>query len=44
VTHRDGRLTGAVGLDEPRKLMRFKRLLTTRPSYEEALAVAQELK
>jgi NADPH-dependent 2,4-dienoyl-CoA reductase/sulfur reductase-like enzyme len=44
LTHRDGRLTGAVGLDEPRKVMRFKRLLTTRPSYEDALAVAAELK
>jgi NADPH-dependent 2,4-dienoyl-CoA reductase/sulfur reductase-like enzyme len=43
LTHRDGRLTGAVGLDEPRKVMRFKRLLTTRPSYDEALAVAREL-
>jgi 3-phenylpropionate/trans-cinnamate dioxygenase ferredoxin reductase component len=43
LTHRDGRLTGAVGLDEPRKLMRFKRLLTTRPSFDEAMAVAREL-
>ena len=43
LTHRDGRLTGAVGLDEPRKVMRFKRLLTTRPSWDEALAVASEL-
>jgi len=43
LTRRDGRLSGAVGLDEPRKLMRFKRLLTTRPSWEEAMAVAQEL-
>ena len=43
LTHRDGRLTGAVGLDEPRKVMRFKRLLTTRPSFDEAMAVAREL-
>jgi NADPH-dependent 2,4-dienoyl-CoA reductase/sulfur reductase-like enzyme len=43
LTHRDGRLTGAVGLDEPRKVMRFKRLLTTRPSYAEALEVAASL-
>jgi NADPH-dependent 2,4-dienoyl-CoA reductase/sulfur reductase-like enzyme len=43
LTHRDGRLTGAVGLDEPRKVMRFKRLLTTRPSFEEAMEVAREL-
>jgi 3-phenylpropionate/trans-cinnamate dioxygenase ferredoxin reductase subunit len=43
LTHRDGRLTGAVGLDEPRKVMRFKRLLTTRPTWDEALAVAREL-
>ena len=43
LTHRDGRLTGAVGLDEPRKVMRFKRLLTTRPSWDEAVAVAREL-
>ena len=43
LTHRDGRLTGAVGLDEPRKVMRFKRLLTARPSWDDALAVAREL-
>ena len=43
LTRRDGKLAGVVGLDEPRKVMRFKRLLTTRPSWEEALAVAQEL-
>ena len=43
LTHRDGRLTGAVGLDEPRKVMRFKRLLTTRPSFDEALEVAKTL-
>ena len=43
LTHRDGRLTGAVGLDEPRRLMRFKRLLTTRPSWEDALEVAREI-
>jgi hypothetical protein len=43
LTHRDGRLTGAVGLDEPRKVMRFKRLLTTRPSFDEALEVARSL-
>lgn len=43
LTHRDGRLTGAVGLDEPRKLMRFKRLLISRPSYDEALEVARSL-
>lgn len=43
LTSRDGRLTGAVGLDEPRKVMRFKRLLTTRPSYDEALEVAKSL-
>ncbi|MCU1380104.1 MAG: thcD2 [Acidimicrobiales bacterium] len=43
LTHRDGRLTGAVGLDEPRKVMRFKRLMTTRPTWDEAMAVAREL-
>ena len=43
LTHRDGRLTGAVGLDEPRRMMRFKRLLTTRPSSEDARALAREL-
>jgi NADPH-dependent 2,4-dienoyl-CoA reductase/sulfur reductase-like enzyme len=43
LTHRDGLMTGAVGLDEPRKVMRFKRLLTSRPSFEEAMTVAREL-
>ena len=43
VTHRDGRLTGAVGLDEPRKIMRFKRLFTTRPSVDDGMALAREL-
>jgi 3-phenylpropionate/trans-cinnamate dioxygenase ferredoxin reductase subunit len=43
LTHRDGRLTGAVGLDEPRRMMRFKRLLTTRPSSEDGRALAREL-
>ena len=43
LTHRDGVLTGAVGLDEPRKVMRFKRLLATRPSFDDAMEVAREL-
>jgi NADPH-dependent 2,4-dienoyl-CoA reductase/sulfur reductase-like enzyme len=43
LTHRDGRLTGAVGLDQPRKVMRFRRLLATRPSRDEALQVAREI-
>jgi 3-phenylpropionate/trans-cinnamate dioxygenase ferredoxin reductase subunit len=43
LTHRDGRLTGAVGLDEPRRVMRFKRLLTERPTWDEALEVARGL-
>jgi NADPH-dependent 2,4-dienoyl-CoA reductase/sulfur reductase-like enzyme len=43
LTHRDGRLTGAVGLNEPRKVIRFKRVLTSRPSIEEALEAAKAL-
>lgn len=43
LTHRDGRLTGVVGLDEPRRVMRFKRLLATRPSFDEAMEVARSL-
>jgi 3-phenylpropionate/trans-cinnamate dioxygenase ferredoxin reductase component len=41
--HRDGRLTGAVGLDEPRRVMRFKRLLASRPSSDDARALAADL-
>lgn len=44
LTHRDGRLTGAVGLDEPRRTMRFRRLLTSRPSFDEAMAVTRDVK
>jgi NADPH-dependent 2,4-dienoyl-CoA reductase/sulfur reductase-like enzyme len=43
LTHREGRMSGAVGFDEPRRIMRFKRLMTTRPSIDEARALAREL-
>jgi 3-phenylpropionate/trans-cinnamate dioxygenase ferredoxin reductase subunit len=43
LTHHDGRLTAVVGLNEPRKVLRLRRLLESRPSAEEALAAAREL-
>jgi NADPH-dependent 2,4-dienoyl-CoA reductase/sulfur reductase-like enzyme len=38
---RDGRLSGAVAVDSPRSLLRFRRLLARRGSWAEALAEAE---
>jgi NADPH-dependent 2,4-dienoyl-CoA reductase/sulfur reductase-like enzyme len=43
LTHHDGKLNAVVGLNEPRKVLRLRRLLESRPSAEEALAAAREL-
>jgi NADPH-dependent 2,4-dienoyl-CoA reductase/sulfur reductase-like enzyme len=43
LAHHEGRLTAVVGLNEPRKVLRLRRLLQTRPSTDEALAAAREL-
>ena len=43
LAHHEGRLTAVVGLNEPRKVLRLRRLLQSRPSAEEALAAAREL-
>jgi NADPH-dependent 2,4-dienoyl-CoA reductase/sulfur reductase-like enzyme len=43
LTHHDGRLSAVVGLNEPRKVLRLRRLLESRPTAEEALAAAREL-
>jgi NADPH-dependent 2,4-dienoyl-CoA reductase/sulfur reductase-like enzyme len=43
LTHHEGRLTAVVGLNEPRRVLRLRRLLGTRPTTEEALAAARDL-
>jgi NADPH-dependent 2,4-dienoyl-CoA reductase/sulfur reductase-like enzyme len=43
LAHHEGRLTAVVGLNEPRKVLRLRRMLESRPSAEEALAAAREL-
>ncbi|HUF33002.1 MAG TPA: FAD-dependent oxidoreductase [Acidimicrobiales bacterium] len=43
LTHRDDRLTAVVGLDEPRNVMRFMRLLSSRSSSADARAFATDL-
>jgi len=43
LAHHEGRLTAVVGLNEPRKVLRLRRLFQSRPSAEEALAAAREL-
>jgi NADPH-dependent 2,4-dienoyl-CoA reductase/sulfur reductase-like enzyme len=43
LTHHEGKLTAVVGLNEPRKVLRLRRLLESRPSADEALAAAREL-
>jgi NADPH-dependent 2,4-dienoyl-CoA reductase/sulfur reductase-like enzyme len=43
LTFHDGKLAAVVGLNEPRKVLRLRRLLESRPSAEDALAAAREL-
>jgi NADPH-dependent 2,4-dienoyl-CoA reductase/sulfur reductase-like enzyme len=43
LTHHEGRLTGVVGVDEPRHVMRFLRPLTDRVSSDDARALAAGL-
>jgi 3-phenylpropionate/trans-cinnamate dioxygenase ferredoxin reductase subunit len=43
LTHHEGRLSAVVGLNEPRRVLRLRRLLGSRPTTEEALAAAREL-
>ena len=43
LTHHEGRLTAVVGLNEPRRVLRLRRLLGSRPTTEEALAAARDL-
>ena len=43
LTERDGKLSAVVGLNEPRRVLRLRRLLEQRPSWDDALAAAREL-
>jgi NADPH-dependent 2,4-dienoyl-CoA reductase/sulfur reductase-like enzyme len=40
---REGRLVAALSLNDPRRLMRYRRLLADRSSWDDALALADEL-